>query len=91
MLSLYRQLIAARHDHLDGAGAELLDTVDDVVVLRRDDVIVACNVGGETTEVPAAAGLTPVVTTAPNGALGGTAVPGDTTMWFSPRPNARRR
>jgi alpha-glucosidase len=91
MLYLYQRLIAARHEHLDGAGAELLDTDDDVVVLRRGDVIVACNVGADEADVPAAAGLVPVVTTAPDGALDGTAVPGDTTVWFSLRPDATRR
>jgi hypothetical protein len=54
-------------------------------------VIVACNAGTEATEVPAAAGLTPVVTTALDGVLDGTAVPGDTTVWFSPSPDATRR
>jgi alpha-glucosidase len=91
MFSLYRRLIAARHEHLDGAGAELLETADDVVVLRRGDVVVACNVGADEADVPAAAGLVPVVTTAPDGALESSAVPGDTTVWFSPRPDAARR
>ena len=45
MLSLYRRLIAARRDHLDAAGVELLDTDDAVVVLRRGEVVVACNTG----------------------------------------------
>ena len=65
MLSLYRRLIAARREHLDGAGVELLDTDDAVVVLRRGEVVVACNTGAEPVEVAAAAGLTPVVTTDP--------------------------
>jgi len=69
----------------------VLDTDDDVVVLRRGDAVVACNVGSDAAEVPAAAGLSPVLTTAPDGALEGSAVPGDTTVWFSPRPGATRR
>jgi alpha-glucosidase len=86
MLALYRRLIAARREHLDGTGVELLDTDDDVLVLRRGDVLVACNVGAAPAEVAAAAGLTPVITTAPDGRLD-SVVPGDTTVWFADRPD----
>jgi alpha-glucosidase len=91
MLSLYRRLIASRREHLDGAGLELLDTDDAVLVLRRGDAVIACNTGAEPVEVAAAAGLTPVVTTDPTGVIEGAVVPGDTTVWFVPRPASTRR
>jgi hypothetical protein len=84
MLALYRRLITARREHLDGAPVELIDTGDDVIVLRRNEVIVACNVGSEPVDLVAAAGLSPLLTTEPGGAGGGTIVPGDTTVWFAP-------
>jgi alpha-glucosidase len=84
MLALYRQLITARRHFLDVGDAELLDTDDNVVVLRRGDAVVACNVGSEPVEVAAADGLRPVITTDADGVLDGATVPGDTTIWFRP-------
>ena len=56
MLALYRRLIAARRAHLECGEAELVDDHDDVVVLRRGAVVVACNVSGQPVHVAAAAG-----------------------------------
>ena len=52
MLALYRRLIAARRRDLDFGDAELLDTDDDVVVLRRGTAVVACNVGRSRSRSP---------------------------------------
>jgi alpha-glucosidase len=82
MLSLYRRLLAARRELLGAADAELLEEHDDLVVLRRGDVVVACNAGRTPVECQAAAGLRAVVTTGDDAA--GTTVPADSTVWFAP-------
>ncbi len=89
MLALYRRLIAARRAHLECGEAELVDDHDDVVVLRRGAVVVACNVSGQPVAVAAAAGLSPILSTGdpPDGAV----VPADTTVWFRARPIASGR
>ena len=81
MLALYRRLIAARRAHLECGEAELVDDHDDVVVLRRGAVVVACNVSGQPVAVAAVAGLSPILSTGdpPDGAE----VPADTTVWFT--------
>jgi alpha-glucosidase len=84
MLALYRRLITARRELLDVPDAALLDTDDDVIVLRRGEAIIACNVGSEPAEVTAAAGRLPVITTDAHGTVDGVTVPGDTTVWFGP-------
>ena len=57
VLALYRRLIAARRDLLGSSDAELLDEHDDLVAIRRGDVVVACNVGREPRRCHAAEGL----------------------------------
>ena len=81
MLALYRRLIAARRSHLAVDEAELVDEHDDLVVLRRGRVLVACNTGRQPRDVAAAAGLTPLLTTGERPA--GAVVPADTTVWFT--------
>ncbi len=81
MLTLYRRLIAARRELLCGTAAELLDEHADVVALRVDGVVVACNTGRTRREIAAARGLRPVLCT--DGLADGMVVPPDTTVWFA--------
>jgi alpha-glucosidase len=82
MLTLYRRLIAARRERLVAGEAELADDHDDVVVVRRGRVVVACNTGRQPVDVAAVRGLTPVLTTGAPADAG--IVPPDTTVWFVP-------
>jgi alpha-glucosidase len=91
MLALYRRLIAARREHLDGTGVELLATDDSVLVVQRGENIVACNTGADAVAVDAAAGLTPILATDPDAVVEDTVVPGDCTVWFSTGPGSTRR
>ena len=85
VLALYRRLIAARREHLgseEGEETSLVDDHDDVVVLRRGDVVIACNAGRRPVTVAAAAGLSPILST--DAPPAGSAVPADATVWFAP-------
>ena len=82
MLALYRRLIAARTQLLGSSGAELQDEHDDLVVVRRGDVVVACNCSAQPVPCVAASELRPVLTT--GDPPDGTTVPADTTVWFAP-------
>ena len=82
MLALYRRLVAARRSLLGTSDAELLDEHDDLVALRRGEVIVACNMGRSPVPCRTAAGFHAALTTGadPDGAT----IPADTTAWFTP-------
>ncbi|MET0144682.1 MAG: alpha-amylase family glycosyl hydrolase [Ilumatobacteraceae bacterium] len=82
VLELYRRMLAARRRLLDVDDAALLDGPDELIVLRRGDVVVATNVGPEPLDVDAAAGRRAVLTTGTT-PVSGTVVPGDTTVWFA--------
>jgi alpha-glucosidase len=94
MLALYRRLLAIRRQHLDGHRVELLAAAapdDPIVALRRGGIVVACNTGLDPVDVAAQVeGLTPVLTTDPDGVLDGTVVAGDCTVWFGLPPPAGR-
>lgn len=86
MLSLYRRLLAARRSHLgrsEPGTTALIDDHDDLIVLRRGDVLIVCNVGARPVDCAAVAGRAPLLTTDPSGTRGGTVVDRDTTVWFS--------
>lgn len=80
MLTLYRRLIVARRELLGDSGAELLAEHDDLVAVRRGDVVVACNTGRQPVPCVAAADLRCLLTT--GDAPDGHTVPADTTVWF---------
>jgi alpha-glucosidase len=80
VLQLYRRLIRLRRELLGDTGAELLTEPDDLVVMRRGDVVVACNTGREPVPCLAASGLRCLVTTGDE--PDGNVVPADTTVWY---------
>lgn len=83
MLTLYRRLITARRDHLGDADLEVVERPDDdpLVVLRRDQVLVACNTSPGPVELAEGRGRAVLLTTGADSAGG--VVPPDTTVWFS--------
>jgi len=80
VLQLYRRLIRLRRELLGDTGAELLTEHDDLVAVRRGDVVVACNTGREPVPCLAAEGKRCVLTT--GDAPDGNVVPPDTTVWY---------